>query len=458
MLTSERSFFCGRGVTIAFAVALSLTVSMAAQSSDPRLSLEDAVNQTLTNNPQTRISDARTKIADYKLDEARSGKLPIVQFSQSAIRSNNPVFVFGSLLEQGRFGPSNFSINSLNDPKGIFNFRSLLNTQVPLFDQRQTRSRIDQAKTAKLQAELNAEIVKQQLRFDVVRTYFGAVLRKELLKVSDEAVRSADANRKKARDMVDVGMTTDADLLAAEVEYSNAGQKRLEAESDLITTRAALSIMMGDRPDLDWVLTDDLQEKYFPVSDQNELIRIALENRPDYRVAELAVKSKTLQTKAIKDQDLPRVDAFGNIGYSSPYIANGSTDYTVGLSLTYTVFDAGRKARTKQAAEAEIVAEGEKRELADQITLSVVKAFQEHKTAKAQIMVSVKSIAQADEALRIIQDRYKFGLTTFNEVIRAEAAVVRAKHNLLTARYGLYVSYASLLLATGRLTDVRLFD
>ena len=437
---------------------LSASAATAQSIFPPKLALDDAVDKALSNNPQTRVSDSRLKIADLKIKEAKTGRKPYVQFSQSVVTSNNPVFVFGSLLEQGRFGVSNFAIDALNNPNGLTNFRSLISGQMPLFDQRQTKARVDQALIARSQAELQAEAVRQQLRFDVLRSFYGAVLGKEMLRVSDEALRSAEANRKKTKDMVDVGMTTDADFLAAEVELANAGQQKLEAESRLITTTAGLNLMLGDQPDLEREIIGDLQEKYFPIDEQDELIRIAFTNRPDYLSSELAIKNSQRQSKAIKDLNLPRVDAFGNFGYSSPYITNGSTDYTVGVSLTYSLFDAGRKARTEQAAEAEILAESEKQVLASQISLGVVRAFQEHKTAKAKIQVSIKSITQADEALRIVQDRYKFGLTTFNEVIRSEAALVRAKHNLLTARYEYYVSFASVLLATGRLTDVRPFD
>ena len=424
----------------------------------PRLALKDAIEKALENNPQTKVSDSRLKIAELKIQEARTGRKPFVQFSQSAIRSNNPVFVFGSLLEQGRFGPSNFAIDSLNNPSGLTNLRSLVSGSMPLFDQHQTKARVDQAMTAKSQVELRAEGTRQQLRFDVLRNFYGVVLGKEMLKVSNEAVRSAEANRKKTRNMVDVGMTTDADFLAAEVEVANAGQQKLEAESALIVSSSALNLLLGDKPEVEREFVGDLQEKYFPADEQNELILLAFANRPDYVSSELAIKNSQKQTKAVKDLKLPRVDAFGNFGYSSPYITNGSTDYTVGVSLSYTLFDAGRKARNEQAVEAETLAESEKNLLANQISLEVVRAFQSHKTAKAKIQVSIKSIAQAEEARRIVQDRYRFGLTTFNEVIRAESALVRAKHNLLTARYDYFVSYASLLLATGRLTDVRLFD
>jgi outer membrane protein TolC len=423
-----------------------------------KLNLERAVEKALDQNPQTRLAESKLKIAELKTKEATVGKRPSVQFTQSVTRSNNPVFVFGSLLEQGRFSASNFQLDSINDPKGLFNFRSSVDAEMPLFDQHQTRARIDQADIGKRRAELHAEGVRQQLRFEVVRAYYGVILGKEMLKVRKEAVRSAEANKKKAKDMADVGMTTEADYLAAEVELANVSQEKLESESELAITLGSLDVLLGERPDVEHDIVGDLQEKYFPIGDQDELVKAAFQYRPDYLAAELAIQNSQKQTKEIRDLGLPRIDAFANVGYSSPYITNGSSDYTIGVRMTYTVFDAGRKARIAQSAEAETSADAEKQVLERQITIGVVTAFQDYKKARGKIEVSIKSIAQADEALRIVHDRYKCGLTTFNEVIRAEAALVRAQQNLLTARYEYYVSFASVLLATGRLNDVRLFS
>lgn len=442
--------------TLAILAAAALPVF--SQTAAVRLDLKDAVDTALSKNIQPKIAETGIKIAAEKVVEARSGKMPFVQFNQSAVRSNNPVFVFGSLLEQGRFGASNFQIDLLNHPKGVFNFRSTAGIQVPVFDQYQTRYRVRQAEVGKSQADLQAEAVKQKLRFDVISTYFGAVLGTEMIKVSNDAIRSAEANRKKTKDMVDVGMTTEADLLAAEVEVANAEQHRLEAESSLRTTLTSLNLMLGNNADTRIELTADLREKYFPLADRDELIRIALENRPDYQRAELAAENARVQTDALRGQKLPRVEAFGNIGYSSPYIANGSSDYTLGMNLTYTIFDAGRKSRTRQAAEAVSLAGLEKQNLADSIRLDVIRSLENYKLARSKIQVSIKSTAYAEEALRIIQDRYKFGLTTFNEVLRAESAVVAARQNILKARYEYYVGFASILLATGQLNDIRLFD
>jgi outer membrane protein TolC len=423
-----------------------------------RLDLEKAVEKAIENNPETRLSESRVRLAGLKAKEVATGALPVAQFTQSITRSNDPVFVFSSLLEQGRFTAANFALDSINHPNGMFNFRSAVTAQMPLFDQRQTRARADQANIGKQRTELEAEGVRQRLKFDVIRGFYGTILAKEMVNVAAEAVRSADANSKKARDMVDVGMTTDADYLAALVERANTGQQKIEAESALVTTLAELNLALGEKPELDHEFVGDLHERYFPVADQATLIRTALENRPDYLAAELAIKRSQREAKAIRDTRLPRVDAFGNVAYSSPYLANGSSDYTVGVSVSYTLFDAGRRYRVEQAAEGETTAESEKQVLASQITGEVVRALQNYKTARAKIEVSIKSIAQAEEALQIVQDRYKSGLSTFDRLVSSEAALVKAKHSLLTARYELIVGYASVLLATGQLSDVRMFD
>jgi len=121
------------------------------------------------------------------------------------------------------------------------------------------------------------------------------------------------------------------------------------------------------------------------------------------------------------------------------------------------VFDPGRKSRLEQAVLSEAVASAEKDRLTDQITLEVITADQNYRTAMAKIRVLIKSVIQAEEALRILQDRYRSAISTFDAVLRAEAALLRARHELLKAKYQYYVSYASVLLATGRLTDVDAF-
>ena len=444
----------------AAAVALLLFAGVAAAQSvfPPKLDLEAAVAKALESDPQIRASKTAEQIADARTREARTGRLPTVQFSQSFTRSNNPVFVFGSLLEQGRFAATNFDLNALNHPDGLNNFRSAVSIRAPIFDGWQTRTRVDRAKIGVTRAGLETEAVSQKLRFDVIRSFYGAILADELLKATNASVRSAKENSRNTKNFVDVGMVAESDSLVANVELANVEQQQLEAESAIVTTRAALNISMGERPATGFELVGDLQERYFPIEETGELVRIALEQRPDYRQAILTVEDSKKATRSARDQKLPRLDAFGNYGYSTSGVNRGSSDYTVGLSLSYMLFEPGRKERVEESTLAESAAVAAKDRLENQITLEVITADQNYRTARAKIQVSAKSVIQAEEALRILQDRYHNAISTFEAVLRAEAALLRAKHELLKAKYDYYISYASVLLATGRLTDVRTFD
>jgi outer membrane protein TolC len=91
------------------------------------------------------------------------------------------------------------------------------------------------------------------------------------------------------------------------------------------------------------------------------------------------------------------------------------------------------------------------------LRLEIVRADQQSLTTQARLKVAERVISHATEALRIVQDRYREGLRTITEVLRAETALVRAQTNVLAARYDHYVGYASVLLMSGGLGHMQAF-
>lgn len=434
-------------------VAAPMAVSGSAQS----LSLAEAVEIALDQNPLTRVSAAGRQLADAQLNIARAGRFPILQASESVTTSNNPVFVFGSLLEQGRFGANNFLLNSLNNPDALTNFRAGLSVRVPLFDQRQTATRIDVAKLGQQQADQQTELVAQQIRFQVLKSYYGVLLAQSRVVVADEAIEGATADLKRIKDKFETGLVVRSDLLAAEVQLSEFRQQKIEASGEVAIAQADLNRVLGLPVNVPHTITDQLSERLFTVETQDELIRFAFEKRPEYVRAIMAVRGNARQVRGARDEILPRVDAFASVGASGRSPVTGSSDYTVGAAVTFNLFDAGRKARIDQARASEAIAVAEQQQLADQISFEVVRAFQQFVSARERLQVAAQTTAQATEVLRIVRDRYHEGIITITEVLRAELAVVRARTDVLTARHDHYVAYANVLLATGRLKDVRSF-
>jgi outer membrane protein TolC len=430
----------------------------ARQANTPEeLTLPVAVEIALRANPLMRATASGREIADAQAQEAKAGRFPLVQLSETWINGNNPVFVFGSLLEQGRFTQQNFNMPALNNPDPLNNFRFGVTIKAPLFDGRQTSTRVAVARLNQKQADTQTDQMGQRVRFETIKAYYGVLLSQMRKEVADEAVKLAEADVKRSADRVEIGATVSSDLLSAEAQLAEFHQQQIQAAGDVVIALAALNTALGLPVDAPQNVSGRLVAKTFDVAGQEELMRVALDRRPDYTRVSLAGESRREQLKGARSEFLPRVDVFANAGASRNNWIDGSGDYLIGASMTFNLFDAGRKARIAQArAEAELAA-NEREHLANQIRLEVVRAYQEYVSARERLVVAERIISHAAEALRIVQDRYHEGLTTITEVLRAETALVRARLSLLAARYDHYVGYANVLLATGRLTDVEPF-
>jgi outer membrane protein len=433
----------------------SMPLSRAEETED--LTLSSAVDQALKNNPLIRMTLSGRQIADAHLREVRAGWFPLFQLSETFTRGNNPVFVFGSLLEQARFGPQNFQISALNSPDPLSNFRTALTLRQTLFDQLQTSTRVTQARLGQKQAELQKELVEQQVRFEVIRAYYGVLVAHAKKDVTEEAVKMAESDVKRTRDRFQSGLVVQSDLLAAEVQRAEFRQQQIDSEGDVVIAYAALNTVQGLPIGTSQKVTGELVDKQFERPQKEELIRQAMLHRPDLARAGHNISLNQEGVSGAKREYLPRLDLFGNYGLSGKDLTSGSSDYTFGASLTFNIFDPGRSARISKALAAESMAAAEQQHLTSQIRLDVVRAFQQHVSARERLVVAGQVIDQATETHRIVQNRYREGLTTITEVLRAETALVRARLNLVAARYDHYVSYAHVLLSIGKMTDIQPF-
>src|SRR6516225_3122123 len=114
---------------------------------DP-LSLREAVRLALKENKAIAATDAGIRASGARVEEVRAGMLPKVNYSESFARSDNPVFVFSSLLTQHQFGLENFNIGPLNRPDFLNNFQSLVTVDQPIYDAGQTRNALKSAELA----------------------------------------------------------------------------------------------------------------------------------------------------------------------------------------------------------------------------------------------------------------------------------------------------------------------
>jgi outer membrane protein TolC len=97
--------------------------------------------------------------------------------------------------------------------------------------------------------------------------------------------------------------------------------------------------------------------------------------------------------------------------------------------------------------------QAQKQAAEDGIRLEVRRAYYDYDSAQQMLSVTKAAIAQSEEGLRIVTNRYRAGMNTITDLLRAEDAARNARTNYWQALYHYFVSYASLELATGSLNS-----
>ncbi len=141
-------------VMIAVMVALLFSaVDVQAQQTAP-LSLPDAVAIAMGKSPELSMAVDETQVAKASVTEASAAFYPHIGFTENATIGNDPVYVFGTRLRQGRFSAANFGLNELNSPSAIGNFMSRLEGKWNVFD--------SFASTAQMRQDKLVETASQQ--------------------------------------------------------------------------------------------------------------------------------------------------------------------------------------------------------------------------------------------------------------------------------------------------------
>jgi outer membrane protein TolC len=250
-----------------------------------KLTLPEAVARALQNNPDLAVDEPGRQAALSEFKAAKAGYLPRLDFEQSYLAGNNPVFVFGTLLTQQRFTAQNFALPSLNSPSPEDNLQTRATVQQTIWDFGRTGSRRDQAQLGVRMADLSHEEHRRQVLLAVFDGYHQTSLAREALETARLAIRSAEAIESQARARVDAGLAVEADLLRSRVYLSTARQQEIQAQGQLESARALLNRTMGDPLDRPVGDTSPLRVVSVSLPSEEALLAEQKLQRPDYRTS-----------------------------------------------------------------------------------------------------------------------------------------------------------------------------
>lgn len=419
------------------------------------ISLRDAVRIALDHNKSIEAAGAARQAAGARIQQAKSGWLPRLNYAESFTRSDNPVFVFSSLLTQHQFTEQNFSLGALNQPNALNNFQSQLNLDQTIYDAGQVRHATRSAQLMERVSGEDGRRTQQDVIAGVVRAYYAVVLSSETLASAKEAVRSAEGDLKRAEAVRAAGMSTDVDVLSIRVHLAAVTEQRIRRAADLDVAHAALNDVLGQPLETTYSLTTKLAPADTGDTSLEQYERQAVEQRPEAREAKLATSLAETQAAAARSSLLPQVGLHAAIEQDRQQFAGRSGgNWLASVSVRWNLFNGfGDKARIDEAKHLLRRSQAEGDRAGSAIRLEVRRAWADLHAANQRIEVARAAVEEAQESLRITQNRYAAGLNNVTDLLRNETVVLEAKTRYLAAVSDQRVAAAMLEKAAGTLSQ-----
>jgi outer membrane protein len=295
---------------------------------------------------------------------------------------------------------------------------------------------------------------RSQLTLLVVKSYLDVVLSQQAVNAAEQAVKSAEADLERAEKVRRAGMSTDADVLSIRVHLARMQEQKIRHEADWRTAEAALNDALGEPIDTTHTLTSILSPLKPTAAPRDELEKNALARRPEARRASLAVQLASTRVGLARSSFWPKLTAHGVFESDRQRFANrGGANWLGSVSLSWNLFNGGAdQARIEEASASLVRSRAEQDHVSSSLRLEVRRAANDRRAADQQVEVATNTVAEAEESLRITQNRYQAGMSTVTDLLRTEAAVLESRTQYQAALHHQRLAAALLEFAAGQLS------
>ena len=488
-------------------VFLVLAVSVAAGSPawaqerlPAALTLEDALQAALRNNPGVQAARNDLQVADWNLNSAYGSWLPSASLSSSVSWQGAGEQRFGSITAD--------QLGFQDQPSFLF---SSYNAGVNFSMDGRTLMAPGQARRTRDATRAQIHTAEALLRLNVTKAYLEVLRQGQGLTLAEQELERAQINLRLAQGRQDVGSGNAIDVRQAEVNVGRAQVTLIQARTGVQTSRIRLLQQIG--LDLD---AQPTLETGFSVTEPawtaEGLYQVAIEGNPDLQALRAQEEASRYGVSIARSSYFPSVSlsagwsgftrqASSTAGQEAQAVAAGvarvqqcqflndlvlrlpdpppvqdcsllSTpesaleairagnrafpfDFTsqppsVGLTVSIPIFQGLGRQREVESARAQLndnrfrIREQELALRADiQSSTAVVR------TAYESALIEERNQALADEQLRLAQERYRLGFSNFIDLVEAETVKARADRERIVAVFTYHDAVADLEAVVG---------
>jgi outer membrane protein len=342
----------------------------------------------------------------------------------------------GNLTGVGADNGSRLAAGGLNNPVVYNRIGSGLTVGQMITDFGRTSNLIAMAQLNASAQDQVTESTRAQILLATSRAYFAVLRAHSVLTVAIQTVAARQTVSDQVTALAESKLKSTLDVSFANVNLADAKLLLVQAQNDLKAAEADLATAIGLPNEAGFDLAEEPMPPQLP-DKVADLIRQAIQNRPELKDLRLQQSAAERFTKAEHALYFPSIGVVGTAGFVPTGVVNVPGRYgAIGMNVSIPIFNGGLfKARQTQA-EMRAKAAGENvNDLQNRVTRDVRVSWLNATTAYDRVALTRQLLDQATAALELAQIRYDNALGNIVELSTAQLNLTAAQIAVANAHY-----------------------
>ena len=299
-------------------------------------------------------------------------------------------------------------------------------------------------------SEQDLTTTKQLVVLNLKQAYFSVLQTLRLIQVAEDTVKQMQDHLAQAQGFYQAGTRPKIDVTKAGVDLANVQLALVQARNNYQVAQVTLNNALGLRQDLNFPIEDTLGFKPMEIS-REDILKAAYEQRPELLQLKAKQRAQEATVKLAQSSYYPILSGNASYLFRGGKIEDLYWDFLVGATLNIPLFSGFSSPNQVAEARANLRnLQAQEESLKQNIRLEADQAYLSLKLADEQIVVTEKSMAQAQENFELATGRYQVGVGSPLEVTDAEVSLANARANNVTALYNYKTAEAKIEKAMGK--------
>lgn len=438
---------------IVLTMFLVLTLHGGTAAKENGITLQEAIELALANPNNLGAAQRAVDEAAAKKAQAAASRWPALSFNSQYTKIGPHTTVDMTDLTVYPLPDGSMRvIPGITDAEASGSYNTGFSLQLPLYMGGKLNSAVKLAGYGEESAELSYALETENLIQQVIQAYIGYLKVDRMWALSQEQIKILNEHLRLVETNLRLGYAAKTDLLATEIQLTQAELAAVKAEHGRKLAAEHLSNLLGIDPTALVLRSEPRIKADFALPTVESALQQAEKERPELKNLAVAIRMAEENLKMSQGYwkpNLALVGTYGTQNQSSPTLDDAIWTYTLNLDWKLWSGGAGR-AEAKAAAANLDKLQHQWAQSKELIALEVRQNFLAVAEAGRVRELTALIRRQAEENYELVKAKYELGAATNLELLTAQTTLNSALNDQVTAEYDYYLAVSAFYKTLGQ--------